>query len=637
MVKLSEKTFQRFTDSASSAESVSFDIEHESKVSLRREGFQIHGCGMSTLERTVYFQNKDQFQHLYKHLATFPKLEWIAHHATYDLQGLKLSGWIPEGHDFPKVVVDTQVGTQILNPTIHPDKTGIKTIVWEKYKYKMAEYVDASNEGLHTEKFKNYAKDDAYWELYYWEDYLKPRIVEAGLYEYLTKFIAVKFFADLELTGMAWDFDRARNHAIFFDGKLKDILADVVGALGPVNPNSNNQIEQALVQKNVDLSFVPRTPTGKLSIKADDLPYLAKVVPELRGISNYKTATKMMSDILVDRTQRASEGRDSRIHSSYWLTSTTGRTRSSAPNQQNLPNPLSEYFENRALRDCFIPRKGFQLLTCDLSQAELRMMAFITRDRTMTEAYTQWTCQACKDSGESRKILHACPTCGAAENEKILKDKKLKAFWQGIDLHSGLANSVPVLHGNRQLGKVANFAIVYGILASTLNKLNPELSKEGWQQVVDGYFQRHPGVKRFHEHVKHARLNGETGERYTRDIFGKKLEIPERMYEKATQDGYGALKHLHNQLVNFPAQSSVCTYAQIALDKFRTWAIKKGHWETNVFPNNFVHDEVIVEVRKGFEKPIGKALVWCMENAWPKLNIPMRSSFEIGSNWAECH
>jgi DNA polymerase-1 len=290
---------------------------------------------------------------------------------------------------------------------------------------------------------------------------------------------------------------------------------------------------------------------------------------------------------------------------------------------QNIPAHLSQDFKHLDIRQMFIAQPGYKFVVADFSQIELRLMAHFSKDPMFLKAFRDWQCTACNSKGSDTKILHKCPKCGAAENEAILKDKSIPAFWHGLDLHTMTAEMVPALHGNRQSGKTANFALIYAAGATRMNMEAPEFSIGEWQDVIDDYFQTYSAVRHFHKYMEQV-LNTS---HETRDIFGRKRRIHPFVIKKS-------FKHALNQIINAPIQGSAAGIIQLASTKLRKIMIEKGYWQKEVIVVNSVHDETDTEVREDKLDEVIPMMKDCFENI-VSLEVPIRVDIGVGANWKD--
>jgi DNA polymerase-1 len=348
---------------------------------------------------------------------------------------------------------------------------------------------------------------------------------------------------------------------------------------------------------------------------------LAAKYPVCQEIVTYRNCGKMLGTYLEPLTERAILDPRDRIHPSFWIVSSTGRSRCENPNLQNIPARLPPELN---IRRCFIADDGHVLIVADLSQAELRLCGHITKDKVLVESYCEWKCTNCGSSGYHERLYHECPKCGVQENEAVLKNPdEVKGFWHGRDLHQDLFESLDALT-SRNDGKTANFELIYGATPSKLNQVHPHNSKRQWARISDGYFERHVGVQKFHD-LTAGRLSSGL---VCYDIFGRKRRIRKR-------EVAASFKHAFNMAVNFPVQCSAGSYIiMLRLICFgRIW-LSLVIGKKTIWPVNFVHDEVVFEVVENRAEELARKLQYRLEYA-VQLRVPMRADIAIDKSWGD--
>jgi DNA polymerase-1 len=599
----------------------SFDIEHNPNISWREDGFKIHGMSVCTDQVVHYLTDHSDIQEVCKQLFEDPKVEAVAHNGKYDLICLKRSGLI---EDYPKNFIDTMCVMNLLDDNLSEHELGLKSLIPRIYGKEMVDFKTASSEGLDSDKFHEYAKEDAYWEFKLWVDH-KPQLQQQNLYNYLTRIMmpALITFCDVELAGVGWN----TGHAIWcyneFSKTRDKLTKRIYETIGKIDIASSQQISKRLFE---DLGYSTKyTEKGKNGFYCADYDVLDKMsykYPVCRDICLVRSCDKMISTYLTNLTRQHSENFDGRVRGSFWLTSQTGRTRCSDDNLQNVPVHYNMHEELRHinLRKCFVPRNGFKLIVGDFSQIELRFFGQIAKERTFMSYFRKWECTECNSSGESDVILHSCPNCGVKENEGSIKGS-CKGFWHGKDLHYNTAHKISVLDGDRGAAKIANFSIIYNILARTLHARNPELSESKWQAVIDEFMSEYKDVRTFHA-AKERELKS-LGK--TRDLFGR----IRRFTKKSLREHF---KHCLNAIINFPVQSSATALSLIVMAAARRHFLKTGQWMNDVFIVNMVHDELVFEVREDLAEELLPVIRDIMEKSL-KFDVPIRADLHIVESW----
>ncbi len=606
----------------------SFDIEHPPELDHHDpRTFRLAGCGFATPDLAVYVRDYDTIVAICRRL--FPqKLDAIAFNGKFDIQCLVAAGVITS-YQYPVQMVDPMIAVNLLDENRRPGEMGLKTIILEARGIKMMDFMTAWAFGEHSKEFEAYAIDDVVQELWLWQ-FCKPKLEAEKLMNLFSKISMPSslVFADMELYGIGWDIDEAqrllRGFQVFRDQLQKEIFAEI----GPLNLNSGDQLAKRLFEElGYPSKGVEMTDSGKrLKVDTDTMDMLATKFPICEKIRAWRTCSKMIGTYVEPLTRMSIQDVLNRIHATFWLISATGRTRCEKPNFQNLPAWLQKRkgFENLNIRKAIIPGPQKTLIVADLSQIELRLCAHISQDPTFLKAFLDYRCTNCGTEGQSKVILHACPKCGCAENEKIMKEPLVKGFWHGDDLHTITTDSVPALGGDRQCGKMANFALIYNAQARRMHDEYPSLSLSGWQDVINQFMRKYYGIKNWHTHME------DTMKRFgvCTDTFGRKRRI-------AREDISRSFKHALNQFVNFPVQASACDYILLCMIKLREKWIAEGVWQKEIWLSNFVHDEIVAECLDGTEARYVADVRQVMEHAC-QFRVPIRTDIKLAKRWGDC-
>lgn len=615
-------TDEEFIENALKCGVFAFDVEHEMGIEFNNPDFidKFWGIGLSTWNDegeicAAFYTDLSGAEKIMQKL--FPEIESIAYNGKYDMKCVKALGF---DLDYPANIIDPMVAVNLLDDNRRPNMIGLKKVVKDYYGYEMAIFKEASKAGKDSEEFEKYAIDDVIWELQLWRD-LKPRIFKEKLDNLFYKILmpVSKVFADMEYVGMKWDCSKAREILMKFASMRTEFEFEIKSEIGELNLNSGNQLAVRLFDElGYSTRGIDMTKSGaRYSTDVKAMSKLAKKYPVCDKIVKYRTCDKMIGTYVEPLTRRAMDDPFSRIHPTFWLVSSTGRTRCEKPNLQNLPAFLHDMFEGASLRKCFVPNEGRKLIVADLSQIELRVAAHISQDPMFMKAYCGWSCKECGEKGMySKEILHSCPKCGAPENEK-------EGFWHGLDLHSMTAENLPALKGNRQAGKQANFALIYMATARRMHDTYSDMTIGEWSDALDQFMETYKGIKKWHLKCEHSMKAGGVSV----DIFGRKRRIPKFEISKS-------YKHSLNQFVNFPVQSSACAYIELALVKLREELLEQGRWMSSVVPINFVHDEIVLEVDESQVEDVSKIVLNHLENV-VKLRVPVRADLMVVDSWGD--
>lgn len=348
------------------------------------------------------------------------------------------------------------------------------------------------------------------------------------------------------------------------------------------NINSPKQLGEILFGE-MGLPGGKKTKTG-FSTSASVLEKLEPEYPFVRDVLEYRQLTKLKSTYADGLAVFIKE--DSRIYGKFNQTITaTGRISSTEPNLQNIPIRTEI---GRQLRKVFIPRDGYVFVDADYSQIELRILAHMSDDKNLIEAY---------------------------------KDSK--------DIHTATASLVfgvpidEVTKTQRSNAKAVNFGIVYGISSFGLSQ-DLSISKKEAEQYIQNYFESYPGIKKYLDtSVESAKEKG-----YSVTMFGRRRPIPEINVSNFMQRQFG-----ERVAMNAPIQGTAADIIKIAMVNVAR-AIKKNNLESRIVLQ--IHDELLIEAKKEEVETVTKILKEEMASA-AKLHVPLEVEVEVGENWDEAH
>lgn len=349
------------------------------------------------------------------------------------------------------------------------------------------------------------------------------------------------------------------------------------------NLDSPKQL-QAILYEKLGLPVIKKTPKGQPSTAEPVLRELALDYPLPEVIIEHRTLSKLKSTY-TDKLPLMVDG-NNRLHTSYNQTvASTGRLSSSEPNLQNIPVRTEA---GRSIRSAFVAKPGYQLISADYSQIELRIMAHLSGDKTL-----------------------------------------LSAFEQGLDVHRATAAEVfgvgveNVTDDMRRKAKAINFGLIYGMSAFGLAKQIGTGRHEA-QEYIDIYFQRYPGVK---EYMEKMRAKGrEQG--FVETLLGRRLYLPEinsnnKMRQMAAE----------RVAINAPMQGTAADIIKQAMLDVDAWLSKSRLDATMLLQ---VHDELVLEVAEKDVVDVEKNLPQIMQDA-VSLKVPLLTSVGTGNNWDEAH
>lgn len=351
------------------------------------------------------------------------------------------------------------------------------------------------------------------------------------------------------------------------------------------NLSSPKQLQEILFEK-LNLPIIKKTPKGAPSTNEEVLEELAhshelpRLILEHRGLAKLKSTYTDKLPLMVNSKTK-------RVHTSYHQAVTaTGRLSSRDPNLQNIPVRNEE---GRRIRQAFIARDGFKIVAADYSQIELRIMAHLSQDKGL-----------------------------------------LDAFAQGKDIHRATASEVfgipldEVTAEQRRSAKAINFGLIYGMSAFGLSQQIGVERKEA-QRYMDLYFERYPGVLDYMERTrKQASQQG-----YVETLDGRRLYLPEINSKNAIRR-----KASEREAINAPMQGTAADIIKKAMIAVDNWICHECPDDVHMIMQ--VHDELVFEVRESYLEKANAMIHKLMESSM-ELAIPLKVEVGVGNNWDEAH
>ena len=389
----------------------------------------------------------------------------------------------------------------------------------------------------------------------------------------------------MERTGVLIDADLLAQQSSELGKRLIELEGQAHEAAGqPFNVNSPKQLAEILFTK-LGLPVKKKTPSGTPSTDEEVLSELAldyplpKLLLESRQLAKLKGA-------YTDKLPKMINPQTGRVHTSYaQAVAVTGRLASSDPNLQNIPVRNAE---GRRIRSAFIAPPGAHIVSADYSQIELRIMAHLSED-----------------------------------------ERLLDAFAQGEDVHRATAAEIfgvtPIEVGadQRRVAKVINFGLIYGMSAFGLAR-QLDLERSAAQAYIERYFARYPGVARYMESTRNAaKING-----YVETVFGRRLWLPEI---RAAQ--VGRRQGAERAAINAPMQGTAADLIKLAMIAVQGW-LDREQLKTKLVMQ--VHDELILEVPDDELARVRAELPPHMTQV-AKLRVPLAVEVGVGANWDEAH
>ncbi len=387
---------------------------------------------------------------------------------------------------------------------------------------------------------------------------------------------------DMEREGFLVDADALEALGKSFRTRIAELVDEIAELAGErINLNSPKQLGEMLFDR-MGLPAPKKTSRG-YSTSAEVLEHLAETYPICGKILEYRKYQKLQStyiDSLV--TMRDENGR---IHTRFDQVATaTGRISSAEPNLQNIPVRTEL---GREIRRAFVAKPGCVLVDADYSQIELRVLAHISGDKTMIEAFRQ------------DQDIHA----------------RTAAEVYGVPLEE-------VTGAQRSASKAVNFGIVYGISDFTLAK-NISVSRAEAREFIDRYFERYPGVKAYMDRsVAEGREKG-----FVTTMMGRRRYLPELASSNFNLRSFG-----ERCAMNSPIQGTAADIIKLAMVAVAR-ALKEQGLQAKLLLQ--VHDELIIEAPEGEAEQVKTLLRDCMENV-VRLAVPLRTDISVGGDWRAC-
>ncbi|MCF6262124.1 MAG: DNA polymerase I [Xanthomonadales bacterium] len=350
------------------------------------------------------------------------------------------------------------------------------------------------------------------------------------------------------------------------------------------NLASPKQLQHILFVE-LELPVIRKTPKGQPSTAEDVLNELGQDYELPRLILEYRSTSKLKSTYTDTLPERIDE-RSGRVHTSYHqAVATTGRLSSSEPNLQNIPVRTAE---GRRIREAFIAPPGRVILACDYSQIELRIMAHLSADKTL-----------------------------------------LEAFHNDLDIHSATAAEVfavsldEVSQDQRRAAKAINFGLMYGMSAFGLAK-QLDIKRGEAQEYIDTYFSRYPGVFEFMEKTRELARQQE----YVETLFGRRLWLKEINARNPMRR-----QAAERAAINAPMQGTAADIIKRAMLSVDAWMQTEKPAALMIMQ---VHDELVFEVAEDQLQDFTREVISRMEAA-AELSVPLKVDSDFGANWEAAH
>lgn len=573
-------------------EILSLDTETTSTNSIDAE---LVGLSFAVNENQAWYvaipANREQAQKLvniFKPLYEDEKILKVGQNIKYDLEVLQNYGVTLAGKMF-----DTMIAHYVIQPELHHGMDYLAEIYLNYKTIHIDELIGpkGKNQGnmrdVPPPEVYEYACEDADVTLKL-KNILEQELKKVGAEElfFNIEMPLVPVLANIEMNGVKLDTEALKDTSNIFNERMKEIEKRIYALAGEqFNISSPKQVGDILFGKMQITDKPKKTKTGQYITSEDVLQSLRGKSEIVKDILDYRGLKKLLGTY-VDALPLLINKRTGRIHTSFNQTITaTGRLSSSNPNLQNIPIRDDD---GKEIRKAFIPEDGCLFFSADYSQIELRVMAHLSGDKNMIEAFR-----------EGNDIHAATAAKIYKENiEEVSRDQRTKA-------------------------KRANFGIIYGITVFGLAE-RLDIDRSEAKQLIDGYFETFPQVKDYMEKAKvTAHEHG-----YAETLFRRRRYLPDITSHNATVRGFA-----ERNAINAPIQGTAADIIKVAMIRIFN-RFKKENIRSKMILQ--VHDELNFSVYPDEKDQVEKIVIEEMQGAY-KMNVPLTADCGWGKNWLEAH
>ena len=539
-----------------------------------------------------FSEDKAEAQALIEELRPFfesEKIEKIGQNLKYDIKVLDKYNVDVKGPLF-----DTMLAHYLINPDMRHNMDVLAETYLNYTPISITELIGKKGKNqlnmreVPVEKQTEYAVEDAdiTFQL---AQHFRPELKEANT-EKLFQEIEIpllRVLADMELEGINLDKEFLNSLSSDLNNDIAALEKKIYEDAGTeFNIGSPKQLGEILFDKLKLVEKPKKTKTGQYSTAEDVLSYLAKDHEIIQNVLDYRGLAKLKSTY-VDALPEQVEPSTGRVHTDYMQTvAATGRLSSNNPNLQNIPIRTER---GRQVRKAFIPRdENYTLLAADYSQIELRIIAALSEETTMIEA-----------------------------------------FKNGEDIHASTASKVfdipieQVTREQRSNAKTVNFGIIYGVSAFGLSN-QTDLSRSEAKELIDTYYKTYPKLRNYmSEQVDFARENG-----YVQTVLGRRRYLKDINGSNAIVRGAA-----ERNAVNAPIQGSAADIIKIAMINIHK-KLEEGNYKSKMLLQ--VHDELVFDIYNPELEELKTLIKSEMENAY-KLDVPLDVEVGVGENWLVAH
>ena len=587
-----EDELRQLCDFFITKEFVSIDTETTSTDAISAE---LVGLSFSVEEKKAFYvavpanyEEALKIVQIFKPLYESDKIMKIGQNIKYDYEVLTRYGVTLQGKMF-----DTMIAHYLIQPELHHNMDYMAETLLDYQTIHIEELLGPKGKkqknmrDLSPTDIYEYAAEDADITLRL-KNVLEPRLKELGVEELFwnIEMPLVRVLADMELNGVCLDTEALQDTSKIFTERMKQYEQEIYKEAGEeFNISSPKQVGDILFGKLQIMDKPKKTKTGQYVTSEEVLQSLESKSPIVRNILNYRGMKKLLSTY-IDALPKLINPRTGHIHTSFNQALTaTGRLSSSDPNLQNIPVRTDD---GKEIRKCFIPEDGCLFFSADYSQIELRIMAHLSEDENMMEAFR--------------------------EGHDIHRATAAKIWHVDID---------KVTDAQRKKAKQANFGIIYGIttygLAQRMDIQNSEA-----KELIEGYFRTFPKVQAYMEHAKEeARAKG-----YAETLFHRRRYLADINSRNATVRGFA-----ERNAINAPIQGTEADIIKVAMVRIWERFKKEGIRSKMILQ---VHDELNFSVYPEEREQVERIVIEEMQNAYP-LNVPLTADAGWGKNWLEAH
>ena len=587
-----EGELRRLCDFFITKEFVSIDTETTSTDAISAE---LVGLSFSAEESKAFYvpvpanyEEALKVVQIFKPLYESDKIMKIGQNIKYDYEVLTRYGVTIQGKMF-----DTMIAHYLIQPELHHNMDylaetllGYQTIHIEELLGPKGKKQKNMRDLSPTDIYE-YAAEDADITLRL-RNVLEPRLKELGVEELFwnIEMPLVRVLAYMELNGVCLDTEALQDTSKIFNERMREYEQEIYKEAGEeFNISSPKQVGDILFGKLQIMDKPKKTKTGQYVTSEEVLQSLENKSPIVRNILNYRGMKKLLSTY-IDALPKLINPRTGHIHTSFNQALTaTGRLSSSDPNLQNIPVRTDD---GKEIRKCFIPEEGCLFFSADYSQIELRIMAHLSEDENMMEAFR--------------------------EGHDIHRATAAKIWHEDID---------KVTDAQRKKAKQANFGIIYGITTYGLAQ-RMDISNAEAKDLIQDYFRTFPKVQAYMEHAKEvARAKG-----YAETLFHRRRYLADINSRNATVRGFA-----ERNAINAPIQGTEADIIKVAMVRIWERFKKEGIRSKMILQ---VHDELNFSVYPEEREQVERIVIEEMQNAYP-LNVPLIADAGWGKNWLEAH